>query len=54
MCTMKAAVAGGQALGLGNSLGQPLVLDPAAVHAIDAAENSKQQCQLQSLPGDPF
>ena len=33
----EAAVAGGQALRLGNSLGQPLVLHPAAVLVIDAA-----------------
>ena len=52
----EAAVAGRQALGLGNLLGQPLVLDPAAVHIVDAAEPSEQQLALlllQSLPADP-
>ncbi len=52
----EAAVAGGQALGLGNSLGQPLVLDPAAGLIVDAAETREQQLALlllQSLPADP-
>ena len=45
----EAAVAGGQALRLGNSLGQPLMLDPAAVHITDDAENSKQQLACLAL-----
>ena len=52
----EAAVAGGQALWLGNLLGQPVMLDPAAVHIVDTADNSKQQLALllQSLQADPF